>query len=87
MAAIFPPQQEGLEWAGEVPQGLGKVQVCLFNQGLSADANPSPQVLQHQMGQESSCMIQALIHNSDLLSQSGHADWRLGQSREVSRQS
>lgn len=36
----------------------------------------SQQALQHQMGRESSYMIQALIHNSDLLSQSGHEEGR-----------
>lgn len=54
----------------------------LFNQGLFADTNTFPAGTATPNGQESSYMIQALIHNSDLLPQSGHEDWRLGQSRE-----
>lgn len=48
----------------------------LSNQGLLQMQTLSQQALQHQMGRESSYMIQALIHNSDLLSQSGHEEGR-----------
>lgn len=44
----------------------------------------SQQALQHQMGQDSSYMIQALIHNSDPFPKwaRGLEDWRAGQSGE-----